>query len=140
VSTPQPVAERVALFGTSLYASALVFEAIRSRAWLVAVLFTVMAISVQWVGGSRARYRLGLAALEVSEHFPSRAHVVRLPTSDVLDFVASAGAVSVLTRGGDTLELPRGTMRSDDEARALAEFLREHLGDLRERAAGYRAF
>jgi hypothetical protein len=52
----------------------------------------------------------------------------------------AAGVVRVLVRGGGTLDLPRRTMRSDDEARALAEFLRAELGGMRERDARYRSF
>lgn len=140
VSTPQPFAERFAVAGSALYAAAVVFEAIRSRAWIVAGVFSVIAAGALWVMGSRVRYRLGSAVLEVTRHFPSRARVLRLPTRDVLDFVASAGGVRVVVRGGGALDLPRGTMRSDDEARALCDFLREHLGTLREHAAGYRTF
>lgn len=140
ISTPQPFAERFAVFGSALYAAAVVFEAARSRAWVVAAVFSAIAAGALWVTGTRVRYRLGQRALEVSGHFPSRARVVRLPTGDVLDFVTAAGGVRVLVRGGGTLELPRGTMRSDDEARALCEFLREHLETLRESAAGYRSF
>ncbi len=140
VRSPQPFAERFAVFGSALYAIAVVVEAIRSRAWLAALVFVLIAATALWVAGARVRYRLGRAELEVSTQFVSRGRAIRIPTIDVLDFVASAGVVRVLTRGSGTLELPRGTMRSDDEARALAEFLRAELGELREREARYRSF
>ena len=140
VLSPQPFAERFAVFGSALYAIAIVVEAIRSRAWFAAFLFVVIAATAIWVAGGRVRYRLGRAVLEVSSQFPSRARPMQLATHDVLDFVATAGVVRVVVRGGGTLDLPRGTMRSDDEARALAEFLRAELGGMRERDARYRSF
>jgi hypothetical protein len=140
VSTPQPVAERVAVGGAVIYALAIAVEAARSAAWLVAGLFAVITVAAVWVAAGRVRYRLGRAELEVTGQFPARLAPLRLPTHDVVDFVAQAGAVSALLRGGGTVALPRGTMRSDDEARALAEFLRDRLEDLREHEAGYRSF
>jgi hypothetical protein len=140
VFSPQPFAERFAVFGSALYAIAIVVEAIRSRAWFAAFLFVIIAATALWVAGGRVRYRLGRTVLEVSTHFPSRARSMQVATHDVLDFVATAGVVRVVVRGGGTLDLPRGTMRSDDEARALAEFLRGELGGLREREARYRSF
>ena len=140
VLSPQPLAERFAVFGAALYAVAIVVEAVRSHAWFAAGLFVFIAFVALWVAGGRVRYRLGPRELEVSTQFPARGHAVRLPTNDVVDFVAAAGAVSVRLRGGGSVELPRGTMRSDDEARALAEFLRAELGLMREHEAGYRTF
>ena len=140
VLSPQPFAERFAVFGSALYALAVVVEAIRSGAWLAAAVFVVIAATALWVAGGRVRYRLGRDELEVRTQFVTRARAVRLPTIDLLDFVATAGVVRVVVRGGGTLELPRGTMRSDDEARALAEFLRAELGGMRERDARYRSF
>ena len=140
VFSPQPFAERFAVFGSALYAVAIVVEAIRSRAWFAAFLFVVIAAAALWVAGGRVRYRLGRTLLEVSAQFPSRGHTLQVATNDVLDFVATAGVVRVVVRGGGTVDLPRGTMRSDDEARALAEFLRGELGGLREREARYRSF
>lgn len=142
VLSPQPLAERFAVFGAALYAVAIVVEAIRSHAWFAAALFVFIAFVALWVAGGRVRYRLGPRELEVSTQFPSRGpgRSVRMPTQDVVDFVAGAGSVTVRIRGGGTVELPRGTMRSDDEARALAEFLRVELGLMREREAGYRTF
>jgi len=140
VFSPQPFAERFAVFGSALYAVAIVVEAIRSRAWFAAFLFVVIAAAALWVAGGRVRYRLGRTLLEVSAQFPSRGHTLQVATNDVLDFVATAGVVRVVVRGGGTVDLPRGTMRSDDEARALAEFLRAELGGMRERDARYRSF
>jgi hypothetical protein len=140
VLSPQPLAERFAVFGAALYAVAIVVEAIRSHAWFAAALFVFIAFVALWIAGGRVRYRLGPRELEVSTQFPTRGRAVRMPTSDVVDFVAAAGTVSVHLRGGGAVELPRGTMRSDDEARALAEFLRAELGLIREREAGYRTF
>lgn len=140
VSSPQPLAERFAVFGASLYAIAIVVEAIRSRAWVAAGLFAIIAAAALWVAGGRARYRLDRNVLEVSWHFPTRARAIRIATIDVVDFVAAAGAVHVVTRAGGDIELPRGTMRSHDEASALAAFLRARLAALREREAGYRTY
>jgi len=140
VLSPQPLAERFAVFGAALYAVAIVVEAIRSHAWFAAALFVFIAFVALWVAGGRVRYRLGPRVLEVSTQFPARGHVVRLPTIDVVDFFAAAGGVSVRLRAGGIVALPRGTMRSDDEARALAEFLQAELGLMREREAGYRTF
>jgi hypothetical protein len=140
VLSPQPFAERFAVFGAALYAIAIVVEAIRSHAWFAAALFVLIAFTAIWVAGGRVRYRLGERVLEVSTQFPSRGRALRFPMNDVLDFVAFAGGVSVRLRGGGTVELPRGTMRSDDEARVLADFLRAELVDMRERDAGYRNF
>ncbi len=140
VSSPQPLAERFAVFGASLYAVAIVVEAIRSRAWIAAGLFAIVAAAALWVAGGRVRYRLDRRELEVSWHFPARARSMRLATVDVVDFVAESGAVHAVMRAGGEIELPRGTMRSHDEARALAAFLRERLAALREREAGYRSF
>jgi len=141
VLSPQPLAERFAVFGAALYAVAIVVEAIRSHAWFAAALFVFIAFVALWVAGGRVRYRLGPRELEVSTQFPSRGgRAVRLPTHDVVDFIAAAGSLAVRVRGGAMVELPRGTMRSDDEARALAEFLRVELGLMREREAGYRTF
>ena len=140
VLSPQPLAERFAVFGAALYAVAIVVEAVRSHAWFAAALFVFIAAAALWVAGGRVRYTLGPRELEVATQFPARGPVVRLATNDVVDFIAAAGAVSVRLRGGDTVELPRGTMRSDDEARALAEFLRAELVQMRERDAGYRSF
>ena len=112
------------MFGAALYAVAIVVEAVRSHAWFAAALFVFIAFVALWVAGGRVRYRLGPRELEVATQFPTSGRAVRVPTLDVVDFVASAGAVIVRLRGGGSLELPRGTMRSDDEARALAEFLR----------------
>ncbi len=140
VLSPQPFAERFAVFGSALYALAVVVEAIRSGAWLAAALFVVIAATALWVAGGRVRYRLGRDELEVRTQFVTRRRALRLPTIDLLDFVATSGVVHVVVRGGGMLELPRGTMRSDDEARALAEFLRAELGGMRERDARYRSF
>jgi hypothetical protein len=147
VSSPQPLAERVAVLGAAVYAIAIVVEAIRSRAWLAAALFIVIALSAVWVANARVRYRLGRNELEVTRHsllrrftVPARDREMRMATADVLDFVAASGVVRVVVRDGSTIDLPRGTMRSHDEALALATFLREHLSDLREREAGYRSF
>jgi hypothetical protein len=140
VLSPQPLAERFAVFGAALYAVAIVVEAIRSHAWFAAGLFVFIAFVALWVAGGRVRYRLDPRELDVRTQFPTRGHGVRMPTLDVVDFVAFAGGVSVRVRGGGMVELPRGTMRSDDEARALAEFLRTELGLMREREAGYRTF
>ena len=140
VLSPQPLAERFAVFGAALYAVAIVVEAIRSHAWFAAALFVFIAFVALWVAGGRVRYRLDPRELQVSTQFPTRGRDVHVPTNDVIDFVAAAGSVSVRLRDGGTLELPRGTMRSDDEARALAEFLRVELGLMREREAGYRTF
>jgi hypothetical protein len=123
---------------SALYALAIVVEAVRSRAWIAAFLFALVAGAAVWVAGRRARFRLGRDELEVRIQF--RGHVTRLPTLDVLDFVAASGLVRVLKRDGAFVDLPRGTIRSHDEARALAAFLRDHLADLREREAGYRSF
>jgi hypothetical protein len=147
VSSPQPLAERVAVLGAALYALAIVVEAIRSRAWLPAGLFTIIALAAVWVANARVRYRLGRAELEVTRlsllrrfTVPLHDREMRMATTDVLDFVAASGVVRVLTRDGSTIDLPRGTMRSHDEAHALAMLLREHLMDLRAREAGYRSF
>jgi hypothetical protein len=140
VLSPQPLAERFAVFGAALYAVAIVVEAIRSHAWFAAALFVFIAFVALWVAGGRVRYRLGPRELEVSTQFPTRGHAVHVPTTDVVDFVAASGGVFVRLRSGGMVELPRGTMRSDDEARALAEFLRAELGLMREREAGYRTF
>jgi len=147
VSSPQPMAERVAVLGAAVYAVAIVVEAIRSRAWVAAALFIVIALSAVWVANARVRYRLGSVELEVTRHsllrrftVPAHDREMRMATADVLDFVAAAGVVRVLARDGTTVDLPRGTMRSHDEALALATFLRDHLYDLREREAGYRSF
>ena len=140
VLSPQPLAERFAVFGAALYAVAIVVEAIRSHAWFAAGLFVFIAFVALWVAGGRVRYRLDPRELEVRTQFPTHGPAVRMPTIDVIDFVAAAGAVTVRLRGGGTVELPRGTMRSDDEARALAEFLRAELGLMREREASYRTF
>jgi hypothetical protein len=140
VASPQPFAERFAVLGAALYALAIVVEAVRSRAWFAAGLFVIVAFTALWVASARARYRLDRAMLEVTTRFGSRERVVRLATSDLVDFLAEADFVRVVTRDGATLSLPRGTMRSHDEARALAAFLRGHLSDLREHEAGYRSF
>jgi hypothetical protein len=140
VSSPQPLAERFAVFGASLYAIAIVVEAIRSRAWVAAGLFAIIAGAALWVASGRARYKLDKFILEVTFHFPARAGGMRIATNDVLDFFASNGAVHVRTRDGKEIELPRGTMRSQDEAHALAAFLRARLDVIREREAGYRTF
>jgi hypothetical protein len=140
VLSPQPLAERFAVFGAALYAIAIVVEAIRSHAWFAAALFVFIAFIALWVAGGRVRYRLDARELEVSTQFPTRGRAVRMPTSDVIEFVVAAGGVCGRLRGGGLVELPRGTMRSDDEARALAEFLRAELGLMREREAGYRTF
>lgn len=140
VLSPQPLAERFAVFGAALYAVAIVVEAVRSHAWFAAALFVFIAFVALWVAGGRVHYRLGPRELEVSTQFPNRGRAVRMPTSDIVDFAAAAGALIVHVRGGGMIELPRGTMRSDDEARALAEFLRAELALMREREAGYRTF
>jgi hypothetical protein len=140
VLSPQPLAERFAVFGAALYAIAIVVEAIRSHAWVAAGLFVLIAFTAIWVAGGRVRYRLGDRVLEVSTEFPARGRPLVLPMNDVVDFVALAGAVNVRLRNGDTVELPRGTMRSADEAHVLADFLRSELGRMRERDAGYRTF
>jgi len=141
VSSPQPLAERFAVLGASLYAIAIVVEAIRSRAWIAAGLFGIIAAAALWVAGGRARYRLDKHVLEVSFHFPAaRTRTVRVATNDIVDFVALSGTVRVRTRDDREIELPRGTMRSQDEASALAAFLRARLASLREREAGYRNF
>lgn len=140
VSSPQPLAERFAVFGASLYAIAIVVEAIRSRAWVAAGLFAIIAAAALWVAGGRVRYMLDRRIFEVSFHFPGRARSVRIATIDVVDFVAQHGALFVRMRDGRDVELPRGTIRSDDEACALAAFLRARLADLREQHAGYRAY
>jgi DNA-binding LytR/AlgR family response regulator len=140
VSSPQPIAERFAVLGAALYAVAIVVEAVRSRAWLAAALFVVVAAAAVWLASARVRYRLDRVALEVRSHYGSRERVVRLATTDVVDFVAASDYVRVITRDGRSVDLPRGTMRSHDEARALALFLRGQLGELREQEAGYRSF
>lgn len=140
VLSPQPLAERFAVLGAALYAAAIVVEAIRSHAWFAAALFVFIAFVALWVAGGRVRYRLGPRELDVSTQFPTRGRGVHIATHDVIDFVVAAGGVCVRLRGGGLVELPRGTMRSDDEARALAEFLRAELGLMREREAGYRTF
>ncbi|HEY2364739.1 MAG TPA: hypothetical protein VGH87_00090 [Polyangiaceae bacterium] len=140
VLSPQPLAERFAVFGAALYAVAIVVEALRSHAWFAAALFVFIAFVALWVAGGRVRYRLGAHELEVSTQFPNRGRAVRMPTNDIVDFAAAGGALIVHARGGGMIELQRGTMRSDDEARALAEFLRVELVLMREREAGYRTF
>ncbi len=140
VSSPQPITERIAVGGAALYALAIVVEAVRSRAWIAAVLFAAIAATALCVAAGRVVYRLGPRELVVESHFPTRSRAVRLPTSDVMEFVAVAGIVRVITRGGAEVDLPRGTMRSHDEARALATFLHEHLFAMREREASYRSF
>jgi hypothetical protein len=140
VLSPQPFAERFAVFGAALYAVAIVVEAIRSHAWFAAMLFVLIAFTAIWVAGGRVRYRLGERMLEVSTQFPARGRALRFPMNDVVDFVALAGAVSVRLRGGGTVELPRGTMRSDYDARGPAVFVRAELAGRRERDAGYRTF